>query len=151
MHSSVDIKALLGGELCAILPMLLIVTMSRSEQFLHEAVCIVVLQQDLNAFVELWNSHRIRTQNAVSGRPFVLYWTPQHSGHEANNYYRPVDNIRIQICLRECETSTSTCQDEDVFNLACMYMQEDGLSWPNNAYDAANLYTVLRDKFHNDL
>ena len=115
------------------------------------AVCIVVLQQDLNAFVELWNSHRIRKQNAVSGRPFMLYWTPQHSGHEASNYCLPVDNLHILICLHECETSTSTCEDEDIFNLACMYMEEGGLSWPNNAYDAATHYTVLRSKFHSDL
>lgn len=98
---------------------------------------------------DIWNSHRIRPSNrGFSGRPVVLYDLPQIRGTE--DFLCHVDNREILACVEECVFPEEIC-DTDVYNLASVYMFENHLQMPNDAYEAANLYERLRMFFRENL
>ncbi|KAJ8304110.1 hypothetical protein KUTeg_017693 [Tegillarca granosa] len=97
-----------------------------------------LIKSELQEVKDIWNSHRIRPSNrGFSGRPVVLYDLPQIRGTE--DFLCHVDNREILACVEECVFPEEIC-DTDVYNLASVYMFENHLQMPNDAYEAANLY-----------
>ncbi|KAJ8300617.1 hypothetical protein KUTeg_022136 [Tegillarca granosa] len=108
-----------------------------------------LIKSELQEVKDIWNSHRIRPSNrGFSGRPVVLYDLPQIRGTE--DFLCHVDNREILACVEECVFPEEIC-DTDVYNLASVYMFENHLQMPNDAYEAANLYERLRMFFRENL
>ncbi|KAJ8297592.1 hypothetical protein KUTeg_024123 [Tegillarca granosa] len=108
-----------------------------------------LIKSELQEVKDIWNSHRIRPSNrGFSGRAVVLYDLPQIRGTE--DFLCHVDNREILACVEECVFPEEIC-DTDVYNLASVYMFENHLQMPNDAYEAANLYERLRMFFRENL
>lgn len=66
------------------------------------------------------------------------------------DYMCTVDEESVEVCLEECTFLEYPCE-EDVYELACMYMQENTWRNPNDAYEAADLYILIRNAFNSEI
>ncbi|KAK3097954.1 hypothetical protein FSP39_014819 [Pinctada imbricata] len=115
------------------------------DQHLIRFCFLNMIQSELNTVAETWNGHRIRktkNQRTPSGRPFVLYSLPELCG--ANNYLHSIEEMKIEVCKTECMLKPEIPCDEDVYNLCCLEMEENGWDNPVNPEDAIELYFFLR-------
>ncbi|KAK1143785.1 hypothetical protein AOXY_G36641 [Acipenser oxyrinchus oxyrinchus] len=106
-----------------------------------------LVQAELDATVNLWNSHRIRpskNHNVPSGRPVVMYTCKELYG--AQDYLCSVTDDEVNACLEECTPKGPFTCDETVFELCSLLMEEEDRQKPHCAEEAALLYHFLRDK-----
>ncbi|MGH0128997.1 UNVERIFIED_CONTAM: hypothetical protein FKN15_037098 [Acipenser sinensis] len=106
-----------------------------------------VLQAELDATVNLWNSHRIRpskNHNVPSGRPVVMYTCKELYG--AQDYLCSVTDVEVNACLEESTPKGPFTCDETVFELYSLLMEEEDQQKPHCAEEAALLYHFLREK-----
>ncbi|KAK0134343.1 hypothetical protein N1851_005019 [Merluccius polli] len=111
-----------------------------------------LVQKELDEVVRTWNSHRIRpvpSRGDSGGRPVLLYTAPQIFGGE--DRLKLFDQEEIDLCKEECRPKGQLPCDEDVFDLSVLLMQEHGWDIPKDAFDAAELYTLLREEVRNNL
>ena len=83
------------------------------------------------------------------GKPVVLYTIPEL--YATNDYMNPVGQADIDICRMECIFRNGFPCDEEVFELAVIYMAECDLEQPTNAREALDLYLALRTCLVRDL
>jgi hypothetical protein len=103
-------------------------------------------QAELTEIRRIWNVHRIRPTNYTGGgRPIMLYDIPELYG--TRDYMCDVDLNRIDVCAQECTFYNGIPCDEDIYPLACLYMDEHGWLMPSDPYEAVDLYVSLRDCF----
>lgn len=108
------------------------------------------LQKDLDEFVQLWNTHIIRRSHSGSGgRPILLYEASNANGIDDSTI--PVDANQLQICADECSQVLNICPDNDIYDLANLYLEEHNLTLEGDVYAAANLYDFLRTTINRDL
>lgn len=102
-------------------------------------------QDDIDDVVNTWNRHLIRpSRNArvPSGRPNIMYFVP--------GLYATTDSLcnvfpeRVEIAREECRFRKAIPCDEDVHELCCAVMKENGLEFPEDSDSAVNLYMELR-------
>ena len=99
-----------------------------------------------------WNNHRMRPNpkiNSEGGRPVLLYTLPELNGDE--DKLVEVDMHEVEVCRTESTCKRSIPCDRDIFDLACILMEENGWNAPNNGYQAASLYIRLRRQIKHDL
>ena len=109
------------------------------------------MQEELNEVVQTWNSHRIRpapSRSDSGGRPVLLYTAPQIFGGE--DRLKLVDQEEVDLYKEECRFKGQLLCDETVFDLSVLLMQENGWT-PKDAFDAAELYKLLREEIRNNL
>lgn len=75
----------------------------------------------------------------------MMYNTPAIFGTQ--DYSIPVDQRKIDACIAEVTAKGAYPCDRDVFDLACLLMDEIGLQMPKDATAAINLYLTLRQLF----
>ena len=87
---------------------------------------------------------RPRHQNVSHGKPVVLYTIPEL--YATTDYMNPVGQADIAICRMECIFRNGCPCDEEVFELAVIYMAElsCALEQTTNAQEALDLYLTLR-------
>ncbi|VDI11446.1 Hypothetical predicted protein [Mytilus galloprovincialis] len=110
-----------------------------------------LIQKELLEVVSIWNAHKIRKNNkqhGVYGRPYVLYSVPEVYG--TSDYVTSPDIDEVEICLEQSTYCSLPC-DEDIYDLANLYMEELGHSLPTDAFEAATLYRCLLERFETDL
>ena len=78
-----------------------------------------------------------------------MYSIPELYG--TRDYLCDVEPGRLEACAEECTFTSDIHCDEDIHDLACMYMEENGWSTPTDPYSAADLYLSLRTHFLMDL
>ena len=103
-----------------------------------------VLQHELDEIKSLWNSHRfrhIKSSNSPSGRPKVLYFTPEGLGVTDCKF--PLDSHDVNLAIDYCETPSPFGCSADFLELPTIIMQEMNLTVPKNAADAKTLYITL--------
>ena len=104
------------------------------------------LQLDLDATFDVWNHHLIRpscNNRVPSGRPSIMYEAPELYG--AHDHLANVTEDEIQVCKSECiMREMCPCEDKDVFQLCVLVMGERNLELPSDAYQATDLYLLLR-------
>jgi hypothetical protein len=104
----------------------------------------------LDEFVQLWNTHIIRRSHSGSGgRPILLY--EASNGNGINDFTIPVDVDKLQICADECSPAGNVCSDNDIEELANVYLQEHNLTVESDVYAAVDLYDFLRTTINSDL
>ena len=101
----------------------------------------------MDAFVELWNNHRIRpTRNdtLVCGKPSFMYECPE--AYATNNKKHSVDQAHIDACKDEeiCRLETECPCDEDMFEVCVSTMETMGANPPDNPREALLLYNQIR-------
>ena len=116
--------------------------------------------------MSVWNCHQIRptkNQNVPHGKPVVLYTIPELYG--TTDYMNlvgqaDIDICRMQnlvgqadidICRMQCIFRNGCPCDDEVFELAVIYMAEGDLEQPTNAREALDLYLALRTCLVRDL
>ena len=60
------------------------------------------------------------------------------------DYLLPVDDDKMSICEDRCRFKSQFPCDEDVFQLCCILMEENGLRFPSNPDEAIHVYKTLR-------
>lgn len=93
-----------------------------------------------------WNTHKIRPRpghDVHGGRPVLMYTVP--SLYDAEDGLKPVDNQELVVCREECTPKSQIPCDETVYDLSVLLMQENHWSNPTDAFEAAELYTLLRE------
>jgi len=122
------------------------------EKELVKFVFFDLLRKDLITFQLSWNVHAIR-QSAYtdpltrpSGRPNVLYFTPELSHPDAKDHKCNLDNDDYDViestygkAFEECPY----CCTDEFFELATILMGENNLTMPTNVSDGINLYQDL--------
>ena len=94
----------------------------------------------------MWNTHRIRPSRNVrvpSGRPMLMYYTPQIWGTE-DKLCTTVDDDEMTVCNSEAEFRSTIPCDPDVYELCVDIMRRDNLTQPLDVYHAVNLYLHLQ-------
>ncbi|CAC5402253.1 unnamed protein product [Mytilus coruscus] len=84
----------------------------------------------------------------IAGRPYVLYSIPEVYG--TSDYVRSPDIDEVEICLEQSTYCSLPC-DEDIYDLANLYMEEIELGLPTDAFEAATLCRCLLEQFETDL
>ena len=93
---------------------------------------------------QIWNAHRIRpyrNMSSPSGKPFILYHTPEVVGRQ--DKLRAVRQQTIDACIGECTRKGLPC-NRQVYELSCIIMLEHGWNPPSNTVEAKDLYLNLR-------
>ena len=109
-------------------------------------------QDDLDQVVHLWNTHSMRADRTLArqkGRPVIFYTLPELYG--AEDKLADVNIQEVVRCQAECSPKRSYPCDRDVFDLCCILMEENGWVVPNDGYEAARLYLLLKDTIQNNL
>lgn len=110
------------------------------------------LQEELAEVARIWNGHSIRsTQNdhLVHGRPYILYNMPELYGRQ--NFKCDVPDGKLEVCFDECKFKSVNPCDTDLYKLCCIYMEENGWTFPHCAEDAFELYSNLREELNHVL
>ena len=95
--------------------------------------------------INTWNRHLIRpSRNArvPSGRPNILYFMPEL--YDATDFLCDVPHVQIEACKDECRFREPIPCDEDVHELCCAIMVENGHEFPSGPQSAVDLYKELR-------
>lgn len=79
----------------------------------------------------------------------VMYTVPALYG--ADEYLQPVEADEIDVCQEECTFVDGLPCDRDMFELFILYMEENGLDEPSDAFEAVDLYMDLRERLLIDL
>lgn len=110
------------------------------------------MQDELDATARTWNSHIIRpskNEAVPHGRPRVMYYIPELYGSQ--NYICAVNGDDVRECKRGCTFRSTVACDEDIFELCTLFMREQNMQPPSDAYQALDLYLHLRTLFLNFL
>ncbi|KAJ8023128.1 hypothetical protein HOLleu_38223 [Holothuria leucospilota] len=102
---------------------------------------------ELDAVVSTRNTHRIRGSRqsfTPGGRPNFMFRVPEM--YYATDGLCAVEVDELQICREECRAKDEYPCDEDIFNIACVLLGENGLNAPRNP-EALDVYLFLKDKF----
>ncbi|CAK6970288.1 uncharacterized protein LOC119785590 [Scomber scombrus] len=111
-----------------------------------------LVQKELDEVVQTWNTHRIRpatSRGQSGGRPILLYTAPQISGGE--DRLKLFNQEEVDLCKEECTPKGQLPCDETVYDLSTLLVQENGWNTPKDAFEAAELYTLLREEIQNNL
>lgn len=103
-----------------------------------------LIQEELDRVAVHWNLHKIRpssNEESPSGRPDVLYFLPELSGSRSRIQEINMDDIEdIQDMLNN---HTHVSRSVDFAELANLIMEDEGLSMPETADEALELYALL--------
>jgi len=106
----------------------------------------IVIQQELQNFVEQWNNHRIRPSRdtiCAAGKPNELYYLPENFGKR--NMVVQVENEKVQDLLN-MSSSPPIHLENEFFTRLRNYVEENGMNEPNNRSEATELYLTLWDR-----
>ena len=107
-----------------------------------------VLQQELDEFRTIWNTHRIRhvhNSECPAGKPDLLYNSPQRYGGRDSSFDimdQDLDLVTDDIVKEPLMFGCS----EDCERLSRIIMREHNLSYPQTVEEAKNLFQVLVDR-----
>ncbi|KAK6167032.1 hypothetical protein SNE40_021142 [Patella caerulea] len=108
-----------------------------------------IVQKELDDIFKVWNYHRIRpTQYTTNGRPCILYNAPEL--FDTHDCLILVRDYEVSACFEKCVCHKIPC-DQEIYQLANLYIAENSLKKPTDAYEALNLYMFLRNLFQMDL
>lgn len=116
--------------------------------FCHIYEFLSSLQDDLDALVDMWDTHSIRrstNEEAATGQPNLLFGFPEH--FDTEDYLVGVaTDIQDQCSELTTPKGTIPCADEDMFELCVLAMAEANLDKPKDSDDAYILYSTIRPK-----
>jgi hypothetical protein len=113
---------------------------------------LAIIQDELDAVVEVWDSHLIRpsrNDRVAHGKPNVMYYVPQLYG--STDYVCTVSQEEIAVCRERCTMRSCVPCDEDVYEFCLIIMGEYNLKIPKDATEAVDLYLQLRAIMNEDL
>ena len=79
----------------------------------------------------------------------VMYTIPTLYG--AEEYLQAVEPDAVDVCEEECTFAEGSPCDRDIFELCLIYLEEQGIQEPGDAYEAVDTYVYLRDRLNTDL
>ena len=109
---------------------------------------MVILQNELNETISLWNSHCIRpVKNAEcpGGRADVLYFLS--GDDETSDCSFPVTLNDFILGQLQCIPQTIFGCTDELINLATIALRQEGLSIPQTEGEAKDLYLLLINSF----
>ncbi|KAK1168043.1 hypothetical protein AOXY_G10881 [Acipenser oxyrinchus oxyrinchus] len=104
-----------------------------------------IIQDKLDATVDVWNSHVIRpskNDKVPHGRPSVMYSVPEL--YDTQDYLCGITPHGVNACKEDCTFRSTFACDEDVFRLCTLIVAERNLDIANEAYKALDLYQELK-------
>jgi hypothetical protein len=104
----------------------------------------ISFQDSLDDTEAIWNMHRIRpyrNRNCPSGKPFLLYHTPEIVG--VDDHMKDVPQHTMDACAEECTWKGYPC-DKDVYEVCRIIMHEQDWRPPTDTAEATELYLNLR-------
>lgn len=106
-----------------------------------------ILQNDLDAIKEQWNTHLIRKSrfDTVSGRPDVLFYLPEQFG-AMSNLLIEVPDREINYVSQHIVQDTVVSEEEEYFDYACAILN---LKKPDDWQEAYETYIKLMDVAEN--
>ncbi|XP_071127558.1 uncharacterized protein [Mytilus edulis] len=109
--------------------------------------CMQLLQSELDDTAQVWNTHYIRRSReyVFHGRPVNMYLYPDL--FNAEEHIRQVDDDVLHFCRSECAEEDEYPCEEEIFELGCIYMEENLLKPPENVDESVALYLSLRRWF----
>ncbi|CAG2232978.1 unnamed protein product [Mytilus edulis] len=109
--------------------------------------CMQLLQNELDDTAQVWNTHYIRRSReyVFHGRPVNMYLYPDL--FNAEEHIRQVDDDVLHFCRSECAEEDEYPCEEEIFELGCIYMEENLLKPPENVDESVALYLSLRRWF----
>ncbi|VDI50021.1 Hypothetical predicted protein [Mytilus galloprovincialis] len=103
-------------------------------------------ENELDDTAQVWNTHYIRSREYVfHGRPVNMYLYPDL--FNAEEHIRQVDDHVLHFCRSECAEEDEYPCEEEIFELGCIYMEENLLKPPENVDQSRALYLSLRRWF----
>ena len=104
-------------------------------------------QSELDDTAQVWNTHYIRRSReyVFHGRPVNMYLYPDL--FNAEEHIRQVDDDVLHFCRSECAEEDEYPCEEEIFELGCIYMEENLLKPPENVDESVALYLSLRRWF----
>ena len=106
-----------------------------------------LLQDELDAVRQSWNTHRIRpVQHSVCppGRPDVLFFAPPDGIYDCS--FTPVSQDIVTVQQEYSRDGSLTGCTEEFIVFARKVMQQHNLEYPRNVTMALHLYEVLRQE-----
>lgn len=103
------------------------------------------MQNELDTFAAVWNSHTVRSNrhsSLPSGRPNVLHAAPVLWGYGDKLF--SVDESDVEACMSQVLLRSSKPCDEDIYDIAVEVMKRDGLEFVENKMLLQALYLHLR-------
>ncbi len=111
------------------------------------------LQAELDATFQVWNNHNIRKtrRGLPSGKPTIMFEVPSLYG--TRSYLTEVVQNEIDAARQLCSFRQAMPCDNDVYELCCHVMSQNGLQYPriNVHNDNINVYLQLRHILRNML
>ena len=126
---------------------------NRIEKELVLFVFFDLLKKELNTFQRTWNVHALRPSvytdplTRPSGRPNVLYFTPEFVHPDVKDYKCNLDGQDydvVESVYGDSFNGYPYCCSHEFFELATILMGENNLTMPTNALDGLELYQDLR-------
>lgn len=111
-----------------------------------------LLQQDLKAFSQSWNSHSIRPSANTditirpSGRPNVLYFSPELTDRNACDYKIPLNyqDLSVMTSMYQSDvTAPKYLCSMEMLELAAILMSENDLQMAQTPTEGLKLYQTL--------
>lgn len=102
------------------------------------------MQTELDETALVWNTHRIRhTRNGTPpGRPINMYLLPELDNIQ--DYLQMISVDDLNACRLMCVDEELLPCEEEIFDLGCLYMEENSLNPPTNIFEAKRLYIKFR-------
>ncbi|XP_031334523.1 uncharacterized protein LOC116164477 [Photinus pyralis] len=104
-----------------------------------------IIQEDLDAVVQIWNSHRIRgskKNRLCLGRPTIMYQAPSLFG--AENKLIPISEAILRCLEDQCLFYSNPC-DHSIMELCRNIISENNITVSvDDPYSAVKLYVDLR-------
>lgn len=106
-----------------------------------------LIQDELNAVKDHWNSHYIRKSrhDTVPGVPDILYYLPEQSGHL--DFLFPVSQEKIAEVEEQCEQEVMTNPHQEYFE---HILEMQNLRYPDSTDHAFELFQLYKDLQQNE-
>ena len=103
-----------------------------------------ILETKLNDFVNIWNTHRIRSvrnSECSAGRPNVIYYAPERFGGSEMGF--PLNLNDLIVAKQFCQEPSSFGCSTEFLNFAALMMQQNNTQLPTTASEARDLYVTI--------
>lgn len=103
-----------------------------------------LLQNELDEVAHVWNAHYLQStkEGGIRSCPSNVYLFPEL--FQVQDYICPVDVEVLELCRRECTIGNELPCDEEIFELGCIFMEEQNLDPPFNIVEGKELYINFR-------
>ena len=102
-----------------------------------------ILETELNEFVNIWNTHRIRSvrnSECPAGRPNVIYYAPERFGGSEMGF--PLNLYDLIVAKQFCQKPSSFGCSTEFLDFAALVMQQYNMQLPTTGSEARDLFVT---------